>query len=211
MMPTLMIGDYLVVSNFSYGISRHSIPFSPSWLHGRIFARLPARGDVVVFVNANANNADYVKRVVGLPGDHIQLRGGMLYVNGQAVVRHATGGIAPSADDGDPLREKLYSETLPNGVTYSIAKIGDDGAQNDTPDYLVPDDRLFVLGDNRDNSVDSRYGPNSPDNRLRMAQGVGFLPLDDLVGRAALVVFSYDAASSHPASVRWDRLFAAIR
>ncbi len=204
MIPTLLVGDYLFVSKFSYGYSRFSLPFSPPLFSGRIFGSLPKRGDVVVFKYPRDTSIDYIKRIVGLPGDHIQVRGGELYINGQLCPRQSEG-MYVADDNGIKVMSKLYDETLPNGVKHQILKERDDGWPNNTQEYVVPPDRVFAMGDNRDNSADSRY----------MDQ-VGFVPVENLVGRAEILFFSFDAEYpwyefwEWPFEIRWTRLLKPI-
>ena len=218
MVPTLLIGDYLFVSKYAYGFSRHSMPFSPNLFSGRIFGSLPKRGDVVVFKNRNADYEDYIKRIIGLPGDHIQVRGGLLYVNGQPAGRRPAGDVLVNSDNGITMDEKEYTETLPGNVTHLIAKMGDEGPQNNTPEFVVPDGNLFAMGDNRDNSLDSRFSPVMPDDSgLRQTQGVGYLPVENLVGRAEFIFFSIDGTAPFwqvwqwPGEIRWSRLLTGIQ
>jgi signal peptidase I len=205
MVPTLLVGDYLFVSKFSYGYSRFSLPFSPDLFSGRIFGRLPHRGDVAVFRYPRDNTIDYIKRIVGLPGDRIQVRQGQLYVNGELVPRQPAGDYITD-DHGIPVSVRRYLETLPGGVEHYIVKMTDEGAVNNTPEYLVPPGHLFAMGDNRDDSADSRF----------MDNGVGFLPVENLVGRAEFLFFSVDAKYSWweawewPFEVRWSRLMRPI-
>ena len=207
MIPTLLVGDYLFVSKYAYGYSRYSIPFSPDLFSGRIFGALPKRGDVVVFKNEHDDYADYIKRIVGLPGDHIQVRAGVLYVNGQPAARRPVGDILATDENDHSILEKEYTETLPGNYTHLIAKMGDDGFQNNTPEYVVPDDNLFAMGDNRDNSLDSRF---------MEGRGVGFLPVENLVGRAEFIFFSIDPTApwwqvwQWPFEIRWSRILTAI-
>jgi len=208
MIPTLLVGDYLFVSKYSYGYSRYSLPFSPDLFSGRIFGRTPARGDVVVFKNMHDDYVDYIKRIVGLPGDHIQVKGGTLYVNGQPAIRKPLGDVLAVDEGGSTMAEKEYQETLPGGPEHLIAKMTDEGPQNNTQEYVVPPGDLFAMGDNRDNSLDSRF---------MEGRGVGFLPIENLVGRAEFIFFSVDATApwwqiwEWPFEIRWSRLLTAIR
>jgi signal peptidase I len=205
MVPTLLIGDYLFVSKYSYGYSKYSLPLSPNLFSGRIFGRLPTRGDVAVFKFPRDPSIDYIKRIVGLPGDHVQMKSGQLFINGQQLPRVDAGDYLTD-DEGVRVLEKRYTETLPGGRTHPILKMADYGGLNDTPDFLVPEGTVFAMGDNRDNSSDSR-DPNG---------GVGFIPLENLVGRAEFVFFSINATSpwwqvwEWPFEIRWSRLFSGI-
>jgi signal peptidase I len=206
MIPTLLVGDFLFVSKFSYGYSKHSLPLSlPLW-EGRIFARLPERGDVVVFKLPADNRTDYIKRVVGLPGDRIQVVGGILTINGVAVRRQPSGTVVDS-DWGARMEVRRYIETLPEGRRHFIAERSDTDFNDNTREFLVPANHVFVMGDNRDNSSDSRVmGPG----------GVGFVPLVNLVGRAEFLFFSIDETArlfapwTWPFAIRWGRLLDAI-
>ena len=204
MVPTLLVGDYLFVSKFSYGYSRFSLPYSPDLFNGRIFGSLPKRGDVAVFKWPRDNSTDYIKRIVGLPGDRIQVRGGQLLINGQQAPRAPDGQYSAEGEAG-----KLYVETLPNGVSHEILKKFDEGGLNDTQEFAVPAGYVFAMGDNRDNSSDSRVPLEY--------NGVGFVPLDNLVGRAEFIFFS--AAADYPwyefwrwpQEIRFSRLASGIR
>ena len=217
MIPTLLVGDYLFVSKFTYGFSRYSMPFSPDLFSGRIFGSVPKRGDVVVFKNEHADYEDYIKRIIGLPGDHIQVRGGNLYVNGQPVARRPVGDVRAEDEGGGSIMEEEYAETLPGNVTHLIAKMGEDGPQNNTPDYVVPEGNLFAMGDNRDNSLDSRFSADNTEPGLRNSQGVGYLPIENVVGRAEFIFFSIDATApwwqiwQWPFEIRWGRILTGIR
>jgi signal peptidase I len=197
MESTLLVGDYLFVSKFSYGYSHFSFPFSPDFFSGRIFGSLPHRGDVIVFRYPPDPSEDYIKRVIGLPGDHIQLTDGQLYINGREVPRKAAGDDV-TKEDGVRMVLRRYLEELPDGVDHYILKATDEGWANNTPEYVVPPHELFVLGDNRDNSADSRYW--------------GFVPMENLVGRAQVIFFSIDAQApwwevwEWPVEIRWDRI-----
>ncbi|MCK8783571.1 signal peptidase I [Roseomonas sp. NAR14] len=211
MIPTLLVGDYLFVSKFSYGYSRHSLPFSPNLFSGRIFGRLPDRGDVAVFKLPSDNSTDYIKRIVGLPGDRIQMRGGILYVNGAAVQRALVGPFVVEGD-GPRMTVREYRETLPpssgmaQGRSHSILEASDDGPFDNTQEFRVPEGHVFAMGDNRDNSLDSRA-----------MNHVGFVPLENLVGRAEFIFFSVDGSAAWwevwawPFAIRWNRLFSGVR
>jgi signal peptidase I len=211
MIPSLLIGDYLFVSKYSYGYSRFSLP---GWLTdidvfggGRIFFRPPERGDVAVFKLPRDNKTDYIKRIVGLPGDRIQVKGGVLFINGEPVKRERIEDFV-DRDSGAAVRVPQYIETLPNGRQHRIIEYTDRGEYDDTPVYVVPAGKYFAMGDNRDNSLDSRV----PQERL----GVGFVPAENLVGRAEFLFFSTNGTARFwevwkwPAAVRYGRLFHGI-
>ena len=208
MEPTLLVGDYLFVSKYSYGYSRFSMPFAPNLFSGRLFGRLPERGDVVVFKWPYDTSIDYIKRVIGLPGDHVQTKASELYINGVLVPRVREGVATSSGDTGITTQARLYTETLPNGRKHEMQKLTDEGYANNTPEFVVPAGQLFVMGDNRDNSADSRFMDRS---------GVGFLPMENLVGRAEFLFFSIDATRpwwefwEWPHEIRWSRLLNGIR
>src|SRR5438309_1433784 len=205
MKETLLVGDYLFVSKFSYGFTHYSLPFSPTWFSGRIWASEPARGDVVVFRLPKDDSVDYIKRVVGLPGDRIQMIDGVLNINGVAVPRQRIGDLVTD-EDGVVQRVKQYRETLPNGVSYNTLDLTDNGFYDNTPVYTVPPGDYFMMGDNRDNSTDSR-----------VLSQVGYVPFENIVGRAQIIFFSI-AEGEHawmiwrwPWTVRWSRLFTIVR
>ena len=206
MIPTLLVGDYLFVSKYSYGYSRYSIPFAPDLFQGRIFGRLPTRGDVAVFKFPRDNQTDYIKRIVGLPGDRIQVRGGQLYINGTLVPRTPEGDFTVR-EGGSPVLARRYAETLPNGRVHDIVKFSDDGMMNNTPEFRVPEGHVFAMGDNRDNSSDSR---------VMSGDGVGFVPIENLIGRAEFLFFSIDQRApwwqvwEWPFEIRWSRLLRGI-
>src|SRR6266436_8275148 len=171
MVPTLLVGDYLFVSKFSYGYSRYSLPFGLPVFSGRIFFHPPERGDVIVFKLPTDNSTDYIKRVIGLPGDHIQMKGGNLYINDQLVPRKRTQDYLYQEGNGTVIPLAQYIETLPNGRQHLIIKMGDNGPLDNTPVYDVPPGDYFMMGDNRDNSQDSR-----------VLSAVGYVPAENLVG-----------------------------
>jgi signal peptidase I len=183
MRPTLVVGDYVFAAKYAYGYGRYSFPFAPSWISGRVFAAEPEFGDVVVFRTPKDNSVDYVKRVVGLPGDRIQMRQGQLILNDRPVTRVALasvpGGSACGVDAGTGI--KRWRETLPNGASYVTYDCVDNGYLDNTSVYTVPSGHFFALGDNRDNSTDSR-----------MMSVMGFIPMDNLVGKVTRIFWSLD-------------------
>jgi signal peptidase I len=203
MKPTLLVGDYLFVSKFAYGYSKHSFPFSLPLFEGRIFERLPERGDVAVFKLPSDNRTDYIKRIVGLPGDEIQVREGILYINGEAAER--VRGENFHDDDGTSNgAHPRYRETLPNGASYNVLDLVQHGSLDNTDVYRVPAGHVFAMGDNRDNSLDSRV------------DSVGYIPVENLIGRAEIIFFSTNSKArfwevwNWPATVRFTRLFHLI-
>jgi signal peptidase I len=206
MKETLLIGDYLFVSKYSYGYSHYSLPFSPPLFSGRIWSGGPERGDVVVFRLPKDDSIDYIKRVIGLPGDHIQMIDGVLNINGQPVKRERMDDFVEADEFGRTTRVKRWRETLPNGVSYTTLDLIDNGFYDNTPVYEVPSGHYFMMGDNRDNSTDSR-----------VLSQVGYVPLENIVGRAQVIFFSVQegehawAVWRWPWSVRWGRLFTIVR
>ncbi len=203
MQSTLMIGDYFVANKWAWGYGKYSFPL-PLPFNGRILGNLPQRGDVAVFHN-EITNEDYIKRVIGLPGDRIQMKDGRLYINGTMVEREeiTTGQDKDSYSTTVPVT--LYLETLPNGVTHTIQEISDDQPLDNTAEYTVPSGHYFMMGDNRDRSADSRV--------LRQ---VGYVPPTNLVGKAEARFFSIKnnlppwQLWQWPANVRWDRMFQSV-
>jgi signal peptidase I len=177
MAPTLRVGDYFLVSKWPYGYSRYSF-FNAFPFSGRIFAAEPQRGDVVVFKLPRDNATNYIKRVIGLPGDEITVRGGVLFINGKEVPRHRIADFVTQEDAGPPRPIQAYEETLPNGVKYTVLDAESNGPFDNVGPYKVPPDHYFMMGDNRDKSTDSRA-----------LWGVGYVPFENLVGRA-IVLFS---------------------
>jgi len=211
MMGTLLVGDYLFVSKFSYGYSHYSLPLSPPLFSGRVFAAEPQRGDVVVFRLPREDSTDYIKRVIGLPGDRIQMVGGQLKINGQ-LVKHEPAEDFRDDENGDQ-RVRRWRETLPNGVTYYTLDLYPNGMLDNTNEYVVPAGHYFMMGDNRDNSTDSRVSPADG--------GVGYVPFENLIGKAQIIFFSVGPYHGQPTSawqfwkwpwtVRWSRLFTIVR
>ena len=205
MKATLLIGDYLFVSKYSYGYSHYSLPLSPPLFSGRIFGSQPERGDVVVFRLPKDDSTDYIKRVIGLPGDRIKVIDGLLYINGTPVKRERVDDFIDDENGGSE-RVRRWRETLPNGVSYQALDLQDNGFLDNTQEYLVPPGHYFMMGDNRDNSTDSR-----------VLSAVGYVPFENLVGKAQIIFFSIGDGEpawhiwSWPWSVRWSRLFTIVR
>jgi signal peptidase I len=210
MIPTLLIGDYLFVSKYAYGYSKHSFPFSPDLFTGRILGSPPKRGDVVVFKLPRDGQTDYIKRVIGLPGDKIQMKEGRLYINGELVLRTPIAKFHTEDFYGRETDVPTYEETLPGGVKHTIIQIqGDSGFNSNTPVFAVPPGDYFMMGDNRDNSTDSRVPPDQG--------GVGYVPFENLVGKAKLIFFSVGKGEpawafwEWPWTVRWNRMLKPVR
>ena len=222
MMPRLLVGDYLLVAKWPYGWSRFSLPWAPAGPHGRLFGRAPIRGDVVVFRAPPDDGEDYIKRLIGLPGDRVQMRHGVLWLNGKAVpkVRIADFSVPIAANtecsvipnvqvpygagadaEGHPAcRFPRYRETLPNGVSYDVIDQGET-PQDDTPVLTVPSGHYFLMGDNRDMSADSRFAAVA-------GGGIGMVPAENLEGRAIVTIFSVDGSARLLDPTTW---FTAIR
>ncbi|MCL4673480.1 MAG: signal peptidase I [Sphingomonadaceae bacterium] len=234
MLPRLMIGDYFVASKWPYGFTRYSLPLNTPLIPGRLFGNLPERGDVVVFKHP-IDKADYIKRVIGLPGDSVEMREGVLFLNGEPVEKQPMadfvqrvdqhlldaaaqagraspctwGGIEEMLPDGErQCRYMRFRETLPSGKTYEVLDFGETGPDNWGPE-IIPEGHVFLMGDNRDNSQDSRFP-------ARSGGGVGWVPLDHLVGRASMMVWSTDGSAEwiNPwtwfTAARWERMGEGI-
>ena len=204
MIPTLLVGDYLFVSKYAYGYSQYSLPWNVSLFDGRIIDSPPERGDVAVFKLPRDNETDYIKRIVGLPGDRLQVKGGVLHINGTPVERERVDDYSYRDRYGRERVYRQYRETLPNGVTYLTLDATPTGGLDNTPVYTVPADHYFAMGDNRDNSLDSRV------------PSVGFIPSENFVGRAEFIFQSLSDGTSigeiwnWPSATRGERVFKAI-
>lgn len=205
MLPTLEVGDYFLVSKYAYGYSHHSLPFSLPLFDGRLFARAPARGDIVVFKLPSDGITDYVKRLVGLPGDRVQVKDGIVYVNGQPLPRQPVEGAMGQNSWRDRTgASQVFQETAANGAAY-LTLDRYRSAQDDTEEFLVRPGHYFLMGDNRDNSRDSRFAD------------VGQVPAENLVGRAEVLFFSTNGEArlwevwKWPASIRYHRLLTSLR
>jgi signal peptidase I len=215
MKATMLIGDYVLVSKFNYGYSRYSLPFGPPLFSGRAFPSLPRRGDIIVFRSPTDESTDLVKRTIGLPGDRIEVKGGIVHINGTAVKRERVADFVGE----DPCRElpafaemarvPRWRETLPNDVSYDTLDCPltpTDLDVDNTPIYNVPAEHFFMMGDNRHRSLDSRF-----------LQDVGYVPFENLIGRAQVVVFSFAEGETAwqfwrwPWSLRWGRLGTLVR
>lgn len=220
MLPRLVNGDYLLAAKWPYGFSKYSLPFSLPLIPGRILPGQPKRGDIVIFKAPPLNDVDYIKRVIGLPGDQVQMIGGVLHLNGKPVPKVKVADfevpISPNTHcylpqfeatgkDGKPVcHYPRFQETLPGGKTYFVLDLGLT-PQDDTPPVIVPEGHMFLMGDNRDNSLDSRFPPVA-------GQGIGIVPQENLVGKASVMMFSTDGSAEwiKPwtwfTAARWDRI-----
>jgi signal peptidase I len=218
MFPTLLVGDYLFVEKYSYGYSQYSFPFGLVRFKGRLMESVPERGDIAVFRQPKQPKIDYIKRLVGLPGDRIQVRDGLLFVNDKPVVREYVG-PEQLEDTGRLASYSKYIETLPNELKHYIYEVSDNMPLDDTQEFTVPEGHYFAMGDNRDGSLDSR-----------VQDQVGFIPAENLVGRAAFIFFSIDSSGEKcakegslaglrsrlckithwPVSIRYSRMFKRV-
>lgn len=205
MMGTLLVGDYLFVSKYSYGYSRYSFPLGLIPFDGRILEGKPERGDIAVFRLPRDTSIDYIKRVIGLPGDKIQMKNGVVHINGEAVKREKVKDFVGKDESGDEQSISRYREILPNGKTYLTLDLNENGQVDNTPEFTVPEGQYFMMGDNRDGSEDSRY------------PSVGTVPLDNFIGRAEFLFFSVEEGASAwqfwkwPTSLRAGRIFNGLR
>lgn len=221
MMPRLMVGDYLFAAKWPYGYSQASMPFDIKLWNGRIPAGVPTRGDVVIFKHP-VDRADYVKRVIGLPGDQVQMIAGVLHINGQPVPKVKVADfVVPAGANGHCRYERFaekqpdgsfacrypqFHETLPGGVEYNVLDFGLGDVDTTLP-VVVPEGTLFLMGDNRDNSMDSRFPPVA-------GEGIGLVPIDNVVGRASFMFFSTSGTWGEPSTwltgIRWGRIGRGI-
>ena len=204
MKPNLLVGDFIFVSKWSYGYSRHSLPFSLGWSDKKIFSKIPDRGDVVVFKTPQDNRTDYIKRVIGLPGDKIKIIEGQIRINGNLIARKKTEDFIDIDSKGDTKRIKKYLEYFKESEV-EVIDITNNGIVDNTEEYIVPDEHFFVMGDNRDNSQDSRF-----------INTVGYIPKENLVGKAQFIFFSLENSRfleiwKWPKAIRFDRLFKSIK
>ena len=201
MEPTLLVGDRIFVSKFSYGYSKHSFPFSLPLINERVLFSDPERGDIIVFKTPENLRIDYIKRLVGLPGDKIQMIDGILHINDIPVKRKKIRSETKLINNGQIRNVLVYEETLPNNVSYETFDMGNTRADN-TSEIFIPEDSYFFMGDNRDNSKDSRF--------------VGSVPKNNLVGKAQIIFFATEGGSTILEFWRWpfdiqiDRLFKMI-
>ncbi len=203
MIPTLLVGDYLFVSKFSYGYSRYALPLGLGFFSGRILGREPERGDIAVFRQPPTNRDDFIKRLVGMPGDRIQMIDGVFHLNGEPVDKRRIEDFIVEDRRGRTRRIPQYIETLPNGPTYTVREsLGDTGPVDNTREFVVPQGQYFAMGDNRDDSNDSRNW--------------GFVPAENLVGRAEILFFSTDGTAGWlqpwlwPSATRFSRIFNRV-
>lgn len=205
MLPTLQIGDYLFVSKTSYGYSKYSFPLGIADFKGRMFEDEPKRGDVIVFKLPSRPSIDYIKRLVGLPGDRIQVINGRLHINGEVTSRETVGLRRMVSPEGANQNLMEYIETLPGGAMFRIYEESDSEPLDNTAVFTVPDGHYFFMGDNRDNSMDSR-----------VSDMVGYVPEENLVGRAQILFFSIDETADFlkpwtwPGAIRYGRIFNTI-
>ncbi len=200
MAPTVQVGDSILAAKSAYGYTRYSLPFSIPLFQGHIRTVEPQHGDVVVF-HMPRDDAFYIKRIVGLPGDRVQMIDGALYLNEKPVQRERIDDLVVTDAAGRSVTARGWRETLPNGVSYVTLDLVDYGYADNTPVYTVPAGRYFMLGDNRDNSTDSRFLAN-----------FGYIPFDDIIGRAAIVYASKEPSlKGQPSPVRYERIGQLIR
>ena len=203
MKPNLLVGDFIFVSKWSYGYSKHSLPFSIPIIPNKIFSKMPNRGDVVVFKTPQDNRTDYIKRVIGLPGDKIKIVNGEIHLNNNIILRKKMKDFIDRDDHSSFKRARKYKEYF-NDITFNVLDIMDNGIADNTELFIVPDGYFFVMGDNRDNSQDSRF------------KNVGFIPVNNLVGKARFIFFSLENSRfleiwKWPSAIRGSRIFSTIK
>ena len=202
MIPTLLVGDYLFVSKYSYGYSRYSFPFGIAPINGRVFEDTPQRGDVAVFRLPSNPSVDYIKRVIGLPGDVVQVKQGILHLNNTPVNRRLIGTVQPNSLQSTA--DTVYRETLPDGREHMIQEVNDIQLFDNTQAFTIPEGHYFMMGDNRDNSRDSR------------SSSVGVVPIENFIGKAQFIFFSVEQSAriweiwKWPTSVRFSRIGSSI-
>jgi len=204
MKPNLLVGDFIFVSKYSYGFSKHSLPFSIPLIPGKIFSSKPKRGDVVVFKTPENNRTDYIKRVIGLPGDKIEIKNGIIFINGSEILRKKLNDFIDTDNNTANKRVRMYNEYFFD-KEINILDLTDNGIVDNTQLFNVPENHFFVMGDNRDNSQDSRF-----------ISIVGFIPYENLVGKAQFIFFSLENARflqiwKWPNSIRYERIFQKIQ
>lgn len=203
MKPNLLVGDFIFVSKWSYGYSRHSLPFSIPLIPNKIFSKMPKRGDVVVFKTPQDNRTDYIKRVIGLPGDKIKIINGEIYLNNKTVIRKKMKDFIDRDKKSLTKRARKYKEYFDN-LNFDVLDIMDNGIADNTELFIVPEGHFFVMGDNRDNSQDSRF------------KTVGFIPVNNLIGKARFIFFSLENSRfleiwKWPNAIRGSRIFSTIK
>ena len=204
MKPNLLVGDFIFVSKWSYGFSKHSLPFSIPLIPGKIFSKLPERGEVVVFKTPEDNRTDYIKRVIGLPGDRIQIIDGKIIINDNLILRKKLKDFIDTDKNSSIKRIRKYKEYFFN-KEIEVLDITDQGIVDNTNLYIVPEGHFFVMGDNRDNSQDSRF-----------TNIVGYIPIENLIGKAQFIFFSLENSRflelwKWPKAIRTKRLFMQIK
>ena len=204
MKPNLLVGDFIFVSKWSYGYSKHSLPFSLPIIPNKLFNKYPKRGDVVVFKTPQDNRTDYIKRVIGLPGDKIKINDGLIVLNNNLVLRKKIDDFVDKDKQGNQFRIRQYRELFSN-IEFDIIDLRDNGIVDNTNEYIVPDDHFFVMGDNRDNSQDSRF-----------ISIVGYIPMKNLIGKAQYIFFSLENSRFYelwkwPKAIRYERIIKKIK
>ncbi len=203
MKPNLLVGDFIFVSKWSYGFSKHSLPFSIPIIPGKIFSKEPQRGDIAVFKTPENNRTDYIKRIIGIPGDKIKISNGSIILNDSVILRKRTDDFIENDKNSQSKRIRKYKEFFLN-KEFEILDITDNGIVDNTSTFTVPENHFFVMGDNRDNSQDSRF-----------IKTVGYIPYENLVGKAQFIFFSLENSRflqfwKWPKAIRYNRIFKRI-